>query len=457
MLGSVDPDQERDPVPAPTVIYFPQNDVYLQGQDDWRKSPPDLWHEFAHVQKPGDVLLSHITALNITQQTDVSVDDIVPRQPDHPSFVPPPEWLARRKSSVATQSTTSTTHLMDNGGKAPDPEHFSKLARELLYDTDDALRLIAHRKPLPGHEHPHLHHFREFWEHLDVMAQFWDSSLDNYSTTAKSAPPSPTQTRPKLMKLNFFSAEKSHTASSKAKKDKRPANAQTYSGRRIGTGNKMPEHYRVDMVRSLVRCVAHAFKCSLIVPRYAPKLQVKTMLIPVTHSGVVWQTPSDKHLAKQGFQEGPLLGIQCRNETGFMAASRTSVLDVARETAAMLQLAQDRSREGKPPVIPGQGQWWTTQRRWGGGAGGEFGEAEQKALEEKTTTTTKPEGPQRRASYPSYSPLPNGKTEEETWKELRPGKSLWQPRTIYRSVGKNEDAEVDSVSLRNMSIRVFTV
>ena len=82
--------------------------------------------------------------------------------------------------------------------------------------------------------------------------------------------------------------------------------------------------------------------------------------------------------ARQGWMEGPLLGLQCRSEVDFGPGENSTshaVLDVVRELGGMLLLAQERAREGQTEKRSGEGKWWTEQPRWGGGPGGEVGEA----------------------------------------------------------------------------------
>ncbi|KAF1820852.1 uncharacterized protein K489DRAFT_44741 [Dissoconium aciculare CBS 342.82] len=51
-------------------------------------------------------------------------------------------------------------------------------------------------------------------------------------------------------------------------------------------------------------------------------------------------------------------------------------LDILREIGLLLEIAQERYREGKTESRPGAGQWWTEKPRWGGGKGGPVGDAD---------------------------------------------------------------------------------
>lgn len=199
----------------------------------------------------------------------------------------------------------------------------------------------------------------------------------------------------------------------------------------------MPDRHRTDVVKALIKPIVYSFHCQIFEPRKTPQLEISKLLIPVTQSAVVWRVPENKDLMKRGVMEGPLLALQCRHETSFAKSPELAPLDLAREAACLLLLAQERAREGKPKRIPGANKWYTSKPRWGGGPGGEFGEAEGNTDEHPMT---------KRLTYVPGS-LPRRMTEEEIWKELKPNSGIWQPRTNYIAIGKERASRVDSVSL----------
>jgi len=394
------------------------------------------------VQKPSDLNLQHLLALNFDSRNDIALEDFIPSIDDGIQHLPPISKVIAYRNSLDSSSRLPSmpdlfSHhkhalLLSNGSKAPDPEMFTKFVKELNCDTEDGLRFAGSRKPRPGHPTPHFSHFRKFWAQLELMSQFWDTSLDNYYEVDRSVPSSPEKSSFKsLRRLSLTKTPRSEPASGQSGK--------RYRGRRIGTGSKMPEQFRSDAVRAFVEAIAWVFGCHMSGPRQSSQLEIRKLLIPVTQAATGWRTPQDKAEFKRGILEGPVLGVQCRPETAFPRNTYAAVLDSAREMAGLLLLAQERAREGKPKVSPGEGKWYTTKPRWGGGPGGEFGEAE--------GNTDPSPGQARRGSAPVNIPLRLQKpNEEQIWKELRPGNSLWEPRKTYLAIGRDRRVHHDTVS-----------
>lgn len=136
------------------------------------------------------------------------------------------------------------------------------------------------------------------------------------------------------------------------------------------------------------------------------------------------------------------MGVQTRPETSFrlpeeqVGKGRGEALDLLREVAALLLLAQERAREGKSEKKPGEGKWYTSTPRWGGGPGGEVGNAAGNSDEETSKKEDKKFGrtKSRRTSA------------AEAYKTLHPGMGTWDPKTTYLAIGKREESEVDDVS-----------
>ena len=140
------------------------------------------------------------------------------------------------------------------------------------------------------------------------------------------------------------------------------------------------------------------------------------------------------------------MGLQSRSETSFrpqgeaMGTGQAEALDLLREVAALLLLAQERAREGKSEKKPGEGKWYTSTPRWGGGAGGEVGnltgnnsDDDAAAKKDEKRAESKPKS--RRASA------------AEAYRKLLPGMGTWDPKITYVAIGKDDDREVDDVSL----------
>ena len=451
---SIDPDQDR-PAPAqPTTVYFPQNDVCLSQSDEWAKRPPNLFNLYSEIRKPSDVRPEHLEALNIATINDVELEDLIPATHGDVYYLPPKSWTqnldpAARRSSlqIPVDGPGSKRQVLSNGARAPEADVFIKHVRDLSFDTEDGLRSIARRKPRPGHSTVSFHQHREFWARLEMMSQFWDTSLDDYHEGSASTATSPTASPNKAFRrLSSFLTDK-NAANGNVNKPNGASSENSkkrYKGWRKTCGSKMPDTYRSDCVRSLVRNVTYSFNCRMDIPRKAAHLEVKNLLLPVAQSAVVWRNPENKDSVKRGIHEGPLLNIQCRSETGFVKDKDTAALDLAREIAGLILVAQERAREGRQAKRPGEDKWYTTNRRWGGGPGGEFGEAE-------GNTDADPNGPSRRMSLPGGGYGLRKPTEEEIWKELKPNNSLWDPNTTYVSIGKDRRFPQDTVSVLNFN------
>lgn len=439
----MDPDIERTPPPPATIVYFPQNDLNLPAAEDFFHrpgGPPDLYAAYCHIAKPSDVTLQHLAALNITVQDDVSPEDLMPASSDGLQHLPPRCWGAggvlappRRQSSSAYEIYAHNTYpLLSNGTKAPDLETFQKFASELICDTDAGLRVIGKQKPKPGQKLPHFNTYRKFWTHLETLSSYWWTAEDVYVEVDSNA----AHGKGLMSKLG----RRASVDAGKGHKTLR------YRGRRLHSGAKMPDPFRNDCIRAFVEPLVHAFGCGMASPRRLPQLQIKSLLIPVTQTAVIWRVPQDKAQAKRGVLEGPVIGIQCRSETAFMRDPIVALLDTAREMAGVILVGQERAREGKQDVSPGAGQWYTTKPRWGGGPGGEFGEFEGNKELGSHSHGRKP------VVSTKYRP-----SEEDIWKELKPAPGPFEAHMTYLAVGKERMSEVDSVSWTENSAWIITL
>lgn len=222
----------------------------------------------------------------------------------------------------------------------------------------------------------------------------------------------------------------------------------SYRGYRIGNGAEMPDQYRVDCVRAFVEPIAWAFGVTLAQHRRPPVLMLEHVRFPVRMSSVAWRGPQDRTKARQGWMEGPVLGIQCRPDVKFGASGNKdaeSNLDAVRELGGLLLLAQERSREGKTEQLAGEGKWWTTKERWGGGPGGEV---EDIATSSETSGTETASNTQERFVHRNTdgSRIRRRPSPAQIWKVVKPGNPLWDPKVVYEAIGKDKDTEWDDVS-----------
>ncbi|KAJ4984710.1 hypothetical protein SVAN01_09824 [Stagonosporopsis vannaccii] len=221
----------------------------------------------------------------------------------------------------------------------------------------------------------------------------------------------------------------------------------SYRGYRIGNGSEMPDQYRIDCVRAFVEPIAWAFGVTLSQHRRPPVLVLQHVRFPVRMSSVAWRGPQDRVKARQGWMEGPVLGIQCRPDVNFGASGSLdaeSNLDALRELGGLLLLAQERSRDGKVERVAGEGKWWATKERWGGGSGCEAEDAgttgETNGNDAISSSQGKPIPRNLDGSKVRRRPTP-----AQIWKTVKPGNPLWDPKVVYEAIGKQKDAEWDDV------------
>lgn len=550
LAGQHDLQKERPPPGPPTPVTFPS----LAPPDPSLAKPPASWVDDprqgipAHLiklKKPSDVNLDTLALLNITFGPQCDLETIIPSLPNNRrSYLPPKSWLDPPTSEeLQTPSSTSSNSpvLLNNGRKSPDRHEFYMRAKELLFKNEDAFLNLTRRnegtKPTLR-----LAHFRKFWEGLDNLAYYWDTSLDEYlppkpeavqegNETSPSAsptsalpnsqqpphtgpsppppsnggstpqdgstdaleprkkakteeavshettsppPPSPSISNPENTKKPSISSSKALPArtipprvpwatnmpSISSSKPLDLSNG-SYRGYRIGNGADMPEQYRLDCVRSFVEPIAWSFGVTLVPHRRPPVLGVENVRFPVRMNSVAWRGPTDRLKARQGWMEGPLLGIQTRSEVNFVpggddganSAQNLAVLDVVRELGGMLLLAQERARQGKTEVRSGEGKWWTEKPRWGGGSGGEVGEATGASDASPQDLGLKVD--EKEKSFSSLgSRLGLGLKERkrptptEMWEVLRPGNPIWDQKIVYEAIGRERgDSEWDDIFL----------
>ena len=367
--SSIDPDKERAAPPPPTIIYFPQNELHFKQDPSWLSHIPNIFRQFSAISKPSDIRLENLHALNLVIENDVPLESLIPESRQGQPYLPPRSWASGGVSSRSSLfSSHSSSGLLNNGTKSPSQETFAKYAQELSCSTDDGLRTIGRRKLKSGHHAPKIDNYKRFWTNLEMISQYWETVHDHYYEDANVRRDSAANLE-RTRKSSLSNASHFPDASM-------AANPKRYKGFRVSTGAKMPEGYRVDAARAFLGVISELFGCKMANPKRVPLLELRRLQIPVTQTAIIWRLPGDKAYLKQGYLEGPVLGLQCRAETAFVKDHHAAIVDVAREIAGLLLLAQERAREGKTQHIPGEGKWYTTKPRWGGGPGGEFGEAE---------------------------------------------------------------------------------
>jgi hypothetical protein len=345
-----------------------------------------------------------------------------------------------------------------------------------------------------------------FWIGLEKMSQYWDCSRDNYYDVPDPAEAHNTPRSDADIEMSDVDHQPSNSPA-----DATPAHGKrmkhVYRGFRTSTGSSMPSYLLDDTASALVAIAVRPYNCKVQIPIVASRLSVRNLLFPVRESFIVGRVPKEKEAARRSVLEGPIMGVCCRNETTFHDNSEHSqgrgkgegvsgqkvnpgqvgkgeewrqVLDLAREVGVMLLLAQERAREGKEEIKPGEGKWWTSTPRWGGGPGGSMGrdclsdasatdkksstiplgnkttakettnrnEPEAGIIPPEDATMSRPARPKRKANReagaigdggarPPQHKKGNSRSggQTEKWKTLRPGPPVWDSKMRYMRIG----------------------
>lgn len=410
-LRGIDPEDEREPPERPTRISFPQVETALVVRWSDARPPPDFQYLFARIQRQEAVLTSHLEALNCYHQAGASAYALLPLRDDGTSYFAP----------------TAETE-----------KSFGNRIAEINITNDAAFRALS-KTTKAGETAPRLANLRKFWISLDNMAQYWDTTADQYYDREILVRPIASQCDVILQSKKF------------------------YKGRRTAVGSEMPDSYRVDTVRAFVEGVTSAFNCRVSQPyvapgRVAPVIQINKLEQPIRLPGVVMRLPSDLAKARSGILEGPLIGIFESNCIDFGSTDEVfknkSEHHLLREIAALLFLAQQRRREGQTAVIPGEGAWYTTKRRWGGGPGGKLAKLEQAEddhtnayirLDKIEPTSDALSGPTHAEERHARREINSLKVSAKKWATIKGNAGLWDPKAEYKAIGKVPGSQYDEV------------
>ena len=464
-----DPNRERPPPADPAPLDFPVYDLPENKEKDAESALKNLYNVLASIRRPQDLTAERFEPFNLKVEENVPVSRIV--RHDVTSSVPPRPW-----DDVPGEKEDRPPALMENENRYPDKERYQVLRNELLLNNEDAFREVARIPPPEGRQRVRITQTRKFWTGFERMAQYWDTSIDNYF----ERPATPEQTPEEEKRDKMQTDEDSNTSASNDQDTPmtldHPSNTHSnghglsspqpqsqpqpprssvvrYTGRRIGSGPQMPEDIRDEAIRAFVEMAAWPFGCQVNVPMLPPRLTVKKLLFPIRLSFEAARSPKDRALARRGILEGPILVGQCRPETTFRNSEERpgsgmgEVCDLFREVGAMLLGAQERAREGATEVRPGEGQWWTTVPRWGGSPNVGVVDSEQ----DETNAKSEIENPSKRSKYdhPFLATRRLGRklSNAEKWKVVEPGPSLWDKRMRYMQIGKSKESPFDDVCL----------
>ncbi|KAF9886133.1 hypothetical protein FE257_011958 [Aspergillus nanangensis] len=459
------PEKERRPPPPPTILDFPAYNLpESAGNDEVEKSLAEVHRILEATRKPQDITIENLKALNVNVETDILASRIV--RLDSSSFSPPLAWEDDSPNSSPLTEDGSPI-LLDNGNPYPPKERFEQLRDELLFENDDAFREIARLPPREGRERVRVAQARKLWMGLERMAQYWDSSMDDYYERPATPKPqsesgdkmqvdntAPSETKDTSMDIDPPKENGKPESTPAGQENLQPELVAMYKGRRIGAGHEMPEDIREETVRALAEMAAWPFGCQVSLPILPPRLAMKTLLFPVRQTFGAARSPRDRQLARNGVMEGPVFVAQCRPDTCFRGpgdapgSGTGEVCDLFREVGGMLLAAQERVRQGTTEIRPGEGKWWTQTPRWGGAPNDNVGDTNG-----STNSDEKPDtengGARKRSKYDrglSSSRRSSRKmSNADKWKLVQPGPSLWDRRMRYIQIGKNRDSPYDDI------------
>ncbi|KAL8727907.1 MAG: hypothetical protein Q9181_005541, partial [Wetmoreana brouardii] len=254
-----------------------------------------LTHLFSGLEK--NVSAKHVEALNITLLGEVPLDRLIPE-----GYLPPKEWLQDPSTTPVSPSTPQTSSKLFNGTPMPSHKDFYSRAKEILYSNDSAFDALSGgpnmRPKAPSSNTIRLIYTHKFYQHLLLMAEYWDTTKDNYIPVPSSS--------------NNNNNNNNEEEDSKSER---------YTGRRYGAGHEMPPEYRDDVIASFLEICVWPFRCNIQSPRYSVsrKLQLhKTRYIPIQGiSSAICAQSTSREKARKGIVQGPLMGVHCRNVMGF--------------------------------------------------------------------------------------------------------------------------------------------
>ncbi|XP_014558564.1 hypothetical protein COCVIDRAFT_36084 [Bipolaris victoriae FI3] len=191
LAGQYDTQKQRSPPPKPTPVTFPA----LHPPEPSTQAPPASWSQpgaritdhFLRLKKPSDVTEETLALLNVTFQPESDLETFLSSLSNNAeSFLPPRSWFDSPGEQQSSSNTGTPPKLLSNGRKPPEQRDFFVRSRELFFNNADAFSTLT-RKGCGTQPPLRLAHFRKFWEGLDNLAYYWDTSLDEYLPPAQGA------------------------------------------------------------------------------------------------------------------------------------------------------------------------------------------------------------------------------------------------------------------------------
>ncbi|KAH6677770.1 hypothetical protein F5X68DRAFT_36113 [Plectosphaerella plurivora] len=432
-------------IPPPTPVVFPPSQPPRQAHRPTSSAPRDhLVTYLQSIYRPAEVTTALFDALGVRVIADATLTALLP----DPSLAPDFAAWDSLSADEALESNNSTKSNLNTGTQSPGVQTYHDRKRELSIANDDAFRVVRRLPPPKGKQQARLGNAYEFYRCLEAFTTFWD---DTSKPAPKVAAATDTPTAQDAT---------SEAAQGDADAQKNDLEAESV---RTSAGASMPFEYRQNIVHAFLKLIAYDFGCSAQPARVEPRLQLKAPAPPRSSyfaSGCtfVYRSPRTREAARQGLIDGPIAAVSARGTTSF-ETDQDRIIDFAREIVAALVTAQQRTRQGKKEIRPGEGEWWTTKPRWGGGSGGPIGreidrDAVQGDKDEKTASRGSAEGAaattaSQATTRPSGMPATKRPRKQmsiyDNYRMVRPPSSSWDPKCRYESIGKVQGAGYDDI------------
>ncbi|KAK0936539.1 hypothetical protein LTR29_011862 [Friedmanniomyces endolithicus] len=172
----IDPNEERDPPPPATSVTFPAYEFNTL-PEDCRGVPTvdaSLQSLFAKVTNPTDITDRHVQVLGIGPCQPCTLDELLPRI-DEVSYLPSP-GTGDLVTAIPGEDVTTSEDLRIASRRQT---ILDEVLADLQLDNDTAYRILG-RKSKYGARFRRFIHMHKFFDGLESMSQYWDSSADNY-------------------------------------------------------------------------------------------------------------------------------------------------------------------------------------------------------------------------------------------------------------------------------------
>lgn len=134
---------------------------------------------YTRLRKADDVSIEHFAGLNVAlDMATCDLEELLPAASTSPSYFPPRSLLAAGEAPESADANSANRRLANDRPVPTDRDFYVRL-KEIQHRNHDAYCVFT-RTPKAGQLPPRLAFFRRFWDGMDNMAYYWDTSLDKY-------------------------------------------------------------------------------------------------------------------------------------------------------------------------------------------------------------------------------------------------------------------------------------